>query len=277
MKNLNNSRQISGGAWSEFVDILNASIRHATRERAVDESVIADLKTLLVECLCERDEFDQYLRNAYGENSVSSLNCPGLLDYDNVLRSEASAKPSDSDSSAQSIDHHAFQPFSSNIITLINLGLKSFGKDTWGWAQVQKHYFPSIPIDQLRATYVRSIHTGGAEELKSVKLEQWCPEDDFRLVSEMDKHGTSYIGLHSAYLALNERVPLDEIKARLRTLLEGQGGNWRKKRTRKAKSLPIGAEEKDTELPLSAIPDDGDDWAIDDSLLPLGNLKIIHD
>jgi hypothetical protein len=249
---------------------LRASIRDATSGEH-SESEVMELKGVFIQCLCERDEFDQYLRTSYGENCLSSFNCPGLIDYHDVLRNDVNMGSSETNAPLVDENELGFKPFSSNLIKLINLGLKTFGRDPWGWAQIQKHYFPALPVEQLRANYVRSISFAGGPELETLKIKQWCPEHDFRLVSEIEKHGLSYVGLHRAFLALDERIPIEELKTRLRTLLEEQNENTRKKRSRKAKSAvqPV--------LPAIGIPDDGDVWAIDDSLLPSGKLQVIHD
>lgn len=275
MKNLNNSPQIPR-AWSEFVEILRVSIRDST-SRKHSESGVMELKRVFIQCLCDRDEFDQYLRTSYGENCLSSFNCPGLIDYHDVLRDDTHSVTFETYVPHSTENELGFKPFSSNIIKLINLGLNTFGRDPWGWAQIQKHYFPSLQVEQLRAKYIRSISFAGCPELETLKIKQWCPEDDFRLVSEIEKHGLSYVGLHRAFLALDERIPIGELKTRLRTLLEEQNENKRKKRTRRAKCNSVSASAVQPELPAIGIPDDGDVWAIDDSLLPSGNLQVIHE
>jgi hypothetical protein len=218
----------------------------------------AALRNLFVDCLCERDELDDYLSKSSRTKVKSNLNSPALEDYESVLLSHpGSVSEPPTVSQVSSGDESCVTSISDNVFELLCILLKTFGNDDWGWSQISHHYFPSISSQALRSAYHARL-TSQQPLDHELEPKRWESSEDFIVISAFEQFGCTRRTLHEAFLQLGESRSLDEIKLRLDFIVFGETGS---KRTKKAKN-------QSTSISTCPLPAPSREWwDIDDSLL----------
>ena len=203
---------------------------------ATDDSIHLhdSLRDIFIDCLCERDEVDEFLSKHFGKKVSSGLHHEVLDRYVASLDGpEDLDLKSESDCSEASDE--AFAGLSGdNFKNLIEFYISMFGSDELGWQQIQQNLFPAVKLNKLRSAYARVVNDSGTT-VEPPSL--WPIDEDIILVEEFEKHGPSRKAIHEIYMRLEGRRCVDEIRTRLRTCLEEVEtvGKRRKREIAKAK------------------------------------------
>ena len=207
----------SQALWGNLLEILS-EFRDA--ERIIEGTsgrTMRGIRSLIIDFLCERDELDHYLSKRRRTKIYSSLNHELLDKFEEHLAESDEALQIDRASCNQQAIELSDLLFGDNFKNLIDLYLKTFGSDEWGWKQIQKTFFPSVDLLSLRFAYSRSLVRAPSNVIPP---KRWEMDEDFILIEELEKHGPSRRGLHGIHTRLEEQRSLDEIKQRVKSLCE---------------------------------------------------------
>jgi hypothetical protein len=231
--------------WSDFLEVLadfTASFDHNGNPES--ENLKQRFKDLWIDCLCDRDEMDDFLSRKAEKPALSNFNHEILDEYAFYLYPESAPIGRQTVEDTQ-LDE---SPVPASCGELVQMYLHTFGNDDRGWTEIQRNFFPSLDVTTLR----RSFGNLTSRETKDVDFRapvRWSSNEDFIIVEEIEKHGITLKALHEVYKALGEGRSLDEIKSRVRVIYEGLAPREKKRKNRRV------------------VKKSGPDWDLDDSLL----------
>lgn len=244
-----------GFLFSEYIELLTEIIKRSSNEQLSNRAFLNRAVELFTECLCYRDELDNYLTHSRGSKTKSIMNCRGLDEYQLLFEYVRSLDDVATDS-FEGYENSGPILLSENAVEVIRNGLRTFGSDSEGWSSFQKTYFPKSEIMELRKAYCE-INSCSSESEAAVPR-RWTSDEDFHLVYSMEKYGLTFRGIHETYLELWETRSVDEIRSRVISL---RGTVYDRSR-RPVRKNRIIKEEKGED-------DQESEWSVDDSLLEL--------
>ena len=242
-----------GILFSEYIELLTEIIKRSSNEQLSNRAFLSRAVELFTECLCYRDELDNYLTHSRGSTTKSIMNCRGLDEYQLLFQYVTSLCDVSTDSLAV-CENSGPILLSANAVEVIRNGLRTFGSDSEGWSSFQKTYFPKSEIMELRKAYCEITRCSGQSEAAVPR--RWTSDEDFHLVYSMEKYGLTFRGVHETYLELWETRSVDEIRSRVISL---RGTVYDRSRMLNRKKFVI-KEEKGEDNQES-------EWSVDDSLL----------
>lgn len=253
---MKNSRELKElpSLWSDFLSLLaDFTVSVSEADGPESASVRSGLKEVWVDALCERDEMDEFMSRNAGKPLKSGFHHEILDDYEFYLYPETPIP-------ARSLSKRLEEPelfFPKSFRDLVDLYLREFGSDEWGWSQLQRNFFPSVNISTLRLHYAR--FTADSEGTETVMMPtRWTVEEDYIVTTAIERHGFSIQALDEIYISLDESRSLDDIKTRLCTIYEDLAPTGKRKEKRRVRKKSI---ERDLE------------WELDDSLLQITDNK----
>ena len=254
---MKNSRELKElpSLWSDFLSLLaDFTVSVSEADGQDSGSVSSGLKDVWVDALCERDEMDEFMSRNAGKPIKSGFNHEILDDYEFYLYPETAIPARTLPESLEDPDT-PFLPKS--FRDLVDLYLREFGSDEWGWSQLQRNFFPSVDVSTLRQHYARL--KADIDETETVIMPaRWTVEEDYIVTTAIERHGFSIQALDEIYISLGESRSVDDIKMRLCTIYEDLAPAGRRKEKRRVRKKSI---ERDLE------------WELDDSLLQITDNK----
>ena len=235
--------------FSDYTEVLVSLLKSTRKNHTSSEKEITELCDLFIECLCFRDELDDYISVTKGTPTKSILNTSALDKYEevfNYLRAEPKAKMR----AELTMSLSEMSSLSENAVDLITLNLRTFGSED-GWDRIHHLLFPSTQSERLRQLYFDALSKFPASESGTPKI--WTKTEDIALVEALDKYGRGKQGLHEAFMSLHEERSLDEIRSRISTIY-----------SRPKRKKPKNPVENASVL-------DEDEWSVDDNLLELNS------
>ena len=233
--------------FSEYIDVLSELI---VSSKIGSEDFRFNMIELFTECLCYRDELDEYLSNFQGKSVKCIMNCRGLDNY-TQLYENLNSGCSRSVPFGLTLRTPQALVLSPSALEVIREGLRTFGSNDEGWSNLQRTFFPGTEPLALRQVFLASSSSRSDGQ-------RWTWDEDFELVSQLERFGFSFRCIHETYLRLSETRSVDEIQTRLLTLRESP---YRRKR-------PKVKKQDDFKVELDAPSP----WSVDDTLLEL-NVK----
>ena len=246
--------------FSEYVDLVSDVIRKISVHGNSSTHVSDQLVDLVSECLCHRDELDNYLADSSGKSAKSILNCSGLDNYEQLFDFVRRTKGKGTDAASGTALDGGPVVISYNAAEVIRNGLRTFGSDQEGWSSFVRSYLKYCDVGEVRQAYFAFTGRGDNEFKTAFPAKRWESDEDFHLVAAAEKFGLSLRGIHEAFLLLGGRRSMDEIRARLAVVFPGPP----KRKRRKKEAIKAGeVEVRCDEGHVSS------DWSIDDGLLEL--------